>query len=84
MGLIVSPPKRGRGRLRASPRRRVEVAVRAAGAVGFGYSPPSAAHQARYPFNSFFSSLRKRQSVPWAMIFCGVALIIPASWSRSA
>jgi hypothetical protein len=25
-----------------------------------------------YPFSSFFSSLRKRQSVPWAMIFYGV------------
>src|SRR5262249_9755517 len=23
-----------------------------------------------YPFNAFFSSLKKRQSVPWAMIFC--------------
>src|SRR5207245_5563271 len=28
-----------------------------------------------HPFSSFFSSLRKRQSVPWAMIFCGVALM---------
>jgi putative ABC transport system substrate-binding protein len=37
-----------------------------------------------YPFNSRFSSLRKRQSVPWAMIFCGFALIMPASRSRSA
>ena len=27
-----------------------------------------------YPFNSFFSSLRKRQSVPWAMIFWGARL----------
>jgi hypothetical protein len=32
-----------------------------------------------HPFSSFFSSLKKRQSVPWAMIFCGVDLIIPAS-----
>jgi len=31
-----------------------------------------------YPFSSFLSSLRKRQSVPWAMIFCGLDLIIPA------
>jgi hypothetical protein len=37
-----------------------------------------------YPFNSFFNSLRNRQSVPWAMSFCGLDLIIPASWSRSA
>jgi hypothetical protein len=38
----------------------------------------------RYPFSSRFSSLRKRQSVPWAMIFWGVALIMPASWRRRA
>jgi hypothetical protein len=38
----------------------------------------------RYPFSSFFNSFRKRQSVPWAMIFCGVLLIIPASWRRRA
>ena len=37
-----------------------------------------------YPFSSLFSSLRKRQSVPWAMIFCGLDLMIPASCSRSA
>ncbi len=32
-----------------------------------------------HPFNSFFSSLRNRQSVPCAMIFCGLDLIMPAS-----
>ena len=32
-----------------------------------------------YAFNSFFSSLRNRQSVPCAMIFCGLDLIMPAS-----
>jgi hypothetical protein len=37
-----------------------------------------------YPFNSFFSSLRKRQSVPCSMSFCGVLLIMPASWRRRA
>jgi hypothetical protein len=37
-----------------------------------------------YPFNSFFSALRKRQSVPWAMIFWGLLLIIPASCRRRA
>jgi hypothetical protein len=37
-----------------------------------------------YPFSSFLSSLRKRQSVPWAMIFWGLVLIIPASCSRRA
>jgi hypothetical protein len=37
-----------------------------------------------YPFNSFFSSLRKRQSVHWAMSFCGLDVIIPASCRRRA
>jgi aspartate-semialdehyde dehydrogenase len=32
-----------------------------------------------YPFSSFLSSVRKRQSVPWAMIVWGVLWIIPAS-----
>jgi hypothetical protein len=44
-------------------------------------SSEAAGHQA---FSSFFSSFRNRQSVPWAMIFCGVALIMPTSCSRSA
>ena len=35
-------------------------------------------------FSSFLSSLKKRQSVPWAMIFCGLDLIMPTSRSRSA
>jgi hypothetical protein len=39
---------------------------------------------ALYPFNSFFSSLRNRQSVPSARIFCGLVLIMPASCMRSA
>ena len=38
----------------------------------------------RYCFNSFFSSVRKRQSVPWAMSFWGLALIIPSSCRRRA
>jgi hypothetical protein len=38
----------------------------------------------RYPFSSFFNSLTKRQSVPWAMSFCGVLLSIPTSWKRKA
>jgi len=37
-----------------------------------------------YPFNSFFSSLKNRQSVPSAMIFAGFDLIIPASCRRKA
>jgi hypothetical protein len=37
-----------------------------------------------YSFNSFFSSLRKRQSVPSAMSFCGLALTSPTSWRRKA
>ena len=39
--------------------------------------------QPYHPFSSRFSSLRKRQSVPSAMICCGVDLIRPASCSRS-
>jgi len=35
--------------------------------------------RADYPFSSFFNSLTKRRSLPWAMIFCGLDLIIPAS-----
>jgi hypothetical protein len=37
-----------------------------------------------YPFNSCFSSLKKRQSVCWAMSFWGVDLIKPASCRRRA
>ena len=32
-------------------------------------------HRPCYPFSSFFNEFGKRQSVPWAMIFCGVDLI---------
>src|SRR5262245_32922722 len=35
-----------------------------------------------YPFSSFFSSLRNRQSVPWAMSLLGFVLISPASCRR--
>jgi hypothetical protein len=37
-----------------------------------------------YPFSSFFSAVRNRQSVPWAIIFCGLLLSIPTSCRRSA
>ena len=37
-----------------------------------------------HALSSFFSSLRNRQSVPWAISFCGVDLTIPASCSRTA
>jgi hypothetical protein len=37
-----------------------------------------------HAFNSLFSSLMKRHSTPWAMIFCGLDLIIPASCRRRA
>jgi hypothetical protein len=37
-----------------------------------------------YPFNSFFSSVRKRHSVPCSMIFWGLDLIMPASCRRRA
>jgi hypothetical protein len=36
-----------------------------------------------HAFSSFFSSLKNRQSVPCAMIFCGLDLIMPASLRRS-
>jgi len=38
----------------------------------------------RYLFSAFLSSLNERQSVPWAMIFCGLDLIIPISRNRRA
>jgi hypothetical protein len=41
-------------------------------------------HLPRYPFISFLSALKKRQSVPWAMIFWGVLLIRPISCRRNA
>src|SRR5262249_9436980 len=41
-------------------------------------------HLPLYCFNSFFSSVRKRQSVPWALSFCGLLLSSPASWRRRA
>jgi len=37
-----------------------------------------------YALSSFFSSLKKRQSVLRARIFCGLVLSSPVSWSRSA
>ena len=37
-----------------------------------------------HAFSSRFSSLRKRQSVPSSMIFCGLDLTMPASCRRSA
>ena len=46
--------------------------------------PREPASAADRPFSSFRSSLRKRQSVPWARIFCGFDLIIPPSYRRSA
>src|SRR5215510_6085338 len=45
--------------------------------VPYGSSPvrDTNGHLPHYPFNSFFSSLKKRQSVPWAMSFCGLLWI---------
>src|SRR5215813_2753698 len=37
-----------------------------------------------YAFSSRLSLFRKRQSVPSAMIFCGLDLIRPTSWRRRA
>ena len=61
------------------------------GLVGVGlYDTVTAAglcasrHSQLYPFNSFFSEVRKRQSVPSARIFCGVLLIMPISRNRNA
>src|SRR5262245_42276322 len=51
--------------------------------VSFGVA--SAVHgRPPYPFSSFFSSLKNRQSVPCARIFWGLDWIMPASRSRSA
>jgi len=46
--------------------------------------PRQAPASGPYPFNSCFSSLKKRQSVPWAMSFFGEFLIMPVSCRRSA
>ena len=35
-------------------------------------------------FNSFFSSFKNRQSVPWTMSLCGCDLTIPTSCRRKA
>ena len=48
---------------------------------GIGRPPRSARVHA---FNSRLSSFKKRQSVPSAMIFCGLDLIMPISCKRSA
>jgi len=41
-------------------------------------------YSSAHAFSSRLSSFRKRQSVPSAMIFCGLDRIRPASCSRSA
>src|ERR1700687_4850623 len=48
-----------------------------------GFSGAMTCHPAQL-FSSRLSSLKKRQSVPSAMILLGLDLIIPASRSRSA
>src|ERR1700746_3488896 len=53
-----------------------------------GRSPPrtsaDAVSRVAYAFSSRLTSFKKRQSVPLAMIFCGLLLIMPSSCSRSA
>jgi hypothetical protein len=62
------------------------IRVRCGGGHGHGSLPPALRPWPLplYRFNSFFSALRKRQSVPWAISFWGLALIIPASCRRRA
>jgi hypothetical protein len=51
--------------------------------MGLIASPPSRAGTwPRYPFSSFRSSLRMRQSVPSAISFLGLDLMCPVSWRR--
>jgi hypothetical protein len=49
-----------------------------------GWRATRSRRRSGYPFSSRFSSLRKRQSTPWAMSFFGVLLIMPVSCRRSA
>jgi hypothetical protein len=58
--------------------------VRCMGWQGHGVTRLLHGHLPLYPFNSFFSSVKKRQSVPWAISFCGLDLSIPTSWRRRA
>jgi hypothetical protein len=60
----------------------VLIRVRCVGWRGPGAHPPAPQPWSLpcYPFNSFFSSLKNRQSVPWAISFWGLLLSIPASW----
>jgi hypothetical protein len=57
------------GRCRQAKSRHPATAVRTEADPPLGASVwrRGAAGAISYPFNSFFSSLRKRQSVPWAM-----------------
>src|SRR5262249_27791900 len=57
--------------------------TRGAGHRQRGQKPPSCVHHRKPPqaFNSRLSSFKKRQSVPSAMILCGVDLIWPTSCS---
>ena len=62
-------------------------AHRARGRSGWGAVPlaplsPAFAPHVFYPLSSFFDSLQKRQSVPWAISFCGLDLSIPTSCRR--
>jgi len=52
--------------------------------AGSPYGLRRGRYRQHYPFNSFFNSLRKRQSVPCAMISCGVFLRYPVSRRRRA
>src|SRR5581483_9970221 len=75
-----SEPRRLRRRLglgRARPRAEDSRGSR----HGRPQETPSIAHD--HPFSSLFSSLKKRQSVPWATILLGPLLMSPASCRRS-
>ena len=64
--------------------RRLDAVVRCRGWPGTALTRLFHGHLPHYPFNSFFSSWRKRQSVPWAMSVWGLLLSIPASYRRRA
>jgi hypothetical protein len=68
----------------SAARRRRARAASSSSAGALTYSMISSARSNRYSFSSRFSSLTNRQSIPSAMIFWGLDLIIPASCMRRA
>jgi hypothetical protein len=81
LGSRMTPTRRGT-RGRSSPASGGLGSVRRRAATGG--APVCATGTPLYPFSSLFNSLKKRQSVPSARIFAGLALIIPTSCRRRA